>query len=440
MNRKVQLYVAVVVVCSILALFCVLVKEPSVSQAALKAASCFVLLGLLADALQYKLAPATSGTIAFIPFLTIICLTPTWVAPASVASVIVFGALVAKQPPLKATFNVAQYVIATCVALSCYTALGGRPLLSAEPVHWIAYCAMFVAFFAVNAGLVCTVLALSEHKSIWTKWLDHVRGSALYDLMSLPFAFLFAIVYLHYGPMGVAALALPLLGARQLYRTNWQLENVNHELLQLMVAAIEARDPYTSGHSKRVAHLAKTIGRAIGLSPRDIERVGVAALLHDVGKIHEVFAPLLRKPGKLTADERLIMESHPIKSAELVANVSQLRDLVTPIRNHHERWDGTGYPDGLSGEGIPLWSRVIMFADTIDAMTTDRPYRAALGEAEVRAEFIRLRGRQFDPNICDALLASPQYQLLFDDTRVTTPAGQVHWRRRLIDRRAVAGA
>ncbi len=110
------------------------------------------------------------------------------------------------------------------------------------------------------------------------------------------------------------------------------------------------------------------------------------------------------------------MQTHPIKSAELVQNVSQLRDLVVPIRNHHENWDGTGYPDGLCAEGIPLWSRIIMFADTIDAMTTDRPYRAAMSEADVRSEFLRMRGRQFDPNICDVLLESPLYPLLFDRT------------------------
>lgn len=108
------------------------------------------------------------------------------------------------------------------------------------------------------------------------------------------------------------------------------------------------------------------------------------------------------------------MQTHPIKSEELVKTVSQLKDVVSPIRHHHENWDGTGYPDGLVGETIPTASRIIMFADTIDAMTTDRPYRAALTETQVRAEFVKLRGRQFDPNICDKLLDSPIYPRLFD--------------------------
>jgi HD-GYP domain-containing protein (c-di-GMP phosphodiesterase class II) len=198
----------------------------------------------------------------------------------------------------------------------------------------------------------------------------------------------------------------------------------------LMVKAIEARDPYTSGHSRRVAHYSKIIARAIGLTAKRIDRVGTAALLHDVGKIHEMYAPILSKPDKLTPDEWAIMQTHPIRSAELVATVSNLRDLVGPLRHHHENWDGSGYPDGLSGDDIPLESRIIMFADTIDAMTTDRPYRQARGEADVRSEFIRQRGRQFDPQICDRLLASPLWSLLFvPDQRELTP----------ITARAIAG-
>jgi HD-GYP domain-containing protein (c-di-GMP phosphodiesterase class II) len=141
-----------------------------------------------------------------------------------------------------------------------------------------------------------------------------------------------------------------------------------------------------------------------------------------VGKIDEVYAPILRKPDKLTADEWAIMQTHPIRSAELVSNVTHLRDLIAPLRHHHENWDGSGYPDGLQGEAIPLESRIIMFADTIDAMTTDRPYRQARGEAEVRSEFIRMRGRQFDPEICDRLLSSPLWALLFaPEQREPTP-------------------
>lgn len=116
------------------------------------------------------------------------------------------------------------------------------------------------------------------------------------------------------------------------------------------------------------------------------------------------------------------MQTHPIKSEELVRTVSQLSDVVAPIRHHHENWDGTGYPDGLVGDRIPIASRIIMFADTIDAMTTDRPYRAALTETQVSSEFKKLRGRQFDPTICDRLLNSSIYPRLFDQDVPLVPA------------------
>jgi HD-GYP domain-containing protein (c-di-GMP phosphodiesterase class II) len=139
----------------------------------------------------------------------------------------------------------------------------------------------------------------------------------------------------------------------------------------------------------------------------------VAALLHDVGKIDEAFAPILAKEGRLTPDEWATMKRHPIRSAELVALLTSLRDVVAPVRHHHENWDGTGYPDGLKGAAIPLASRIIMFADTLDAMTTDRPYRKALGVDEARAEFLRFRGRQFDPDICDRILQDEVWKELY---------------------------
>jgi HD-GYP domain-containing protein (c-di-GMP phosphodiesterase class II) len=163
-----------------------------------------------------------------------------------------------------------------------------------------------------------------------------------------------------------------------------------------------------------VSRYSRIIAQVIGLGPKDIDRISTAALLHDVGKIHEIFAPILSKPGRLTPEERAIMELHPIKSAELVAKISDLQDIIPAVRHHHENWDGTGYPDRLEGRDIPLGSRIIMFADTIDAMTTDRPYRKALGEAEVRSELRKFRGMQFDPNICDALVASPTCARIYD--------------------------
>jgi polar amino acid transport system substrate-binding protein len=205
-----------------------------------------------------------------------------------------------------------------------------------------------------------------------------------------------------------------LIGLRTTYQSLYRLQITNKELLQLFVQTVEFRDPYTSGHSRRVERSSLIIADLLGLKGKERERIGTAALLHDVGKIHQVFGPILSKTGRLTPEERAVMELHPIKSAELVAQISDLQNLVPAVRHHHERWDGAGYPDQLVGENIPLGARIITIADTIDAMVTDRPYRKALGEAEVREELAKHSGTQFDPSICEMLLASPQFSRLFD--------------------------
>jgi len=201
-----------------------------------------------------------------------------------------------------------------------------------------------------------------------------------------------------------------------------------------MVKSLEARYPYTSGHSRRVQQYSTTIARAIGLSDRRIEEIGRAALLHDVGKIYEKYAGVLSKQDKLTPEEWAIIRDHPDDGANLISTMTKLRSLVPAVRHHHENWDGTGYPTGIASDHIPLAARIIRFADTIDAMTTERPYRRPLTEAQVRSEVVRCRGTQFDPDITDRLLASPLWHTLFapadDNTTVAAFAGLGAGRRR----------
>ena len=140
-------------------------------------------------------------------------------------------------------------------------------------------------------------------------------------------------------------------------------------------------------NSSRPSSLAR-----LGAAGREIEQIGRAALLHDVGKIYEKYAGVLSKQDKLTPEEWAIIQEHPADGANLVATMTRLRDLVPSVRHHHENWDGTGYPDRIAAGAIPLAARIIRFADTIDAMTTDRPYRRPLTEAQVRAEVLRCRG------------------------------------------------
>jgi HD-GYP domain-containing protein (c-di-GMP phosphodiesterase class II) len=159
-----------------------------------------------------------------------------------------------------------------------------------------------------------------------------------------------------------------------------------------------------------VAEYARVLAAEAGLSPSDVRDVTTAALLHDVGKVYHEFGPLLQKEGRLSPEEKVLLQSHPVRSAELIATISSLRGVVElAVRHHHENYDGTGYPDALRGEGIPIGSRIIMIADTLDAMTTDRPYRLALTFERAIEEFRKFAGRQFDPRL--ALLAIQSHSI-----------------------------
>lgn len=423
---RIRWYVLAVIVAAVIAGTGLALVGPPYTAGAATAVSCFAIFAIVAQLLSHRVASGAVGSIAFIPYLAAALLVPNVFAVVGIAVSRLTAALLSKQEPLKLVFNTAQATLAISIGILGYLAAGGEPLLAAQDplgqairVTAIPLLVLIALFLAVNTLAVSGAIAVSQARPLMSVLRQNVRASILNDVMSSPVVYIFAWTYSKLGVWGAVFFALPLLGVRELYRTNHQLQQVNQDLLELMVKAIEARDPYTSGHSRRVAHYSRIIARAIGLTGKEVDRIGTAALLHDVGKIHEIYAPILRKPDKLTPDEWAVMQTHPIKSAELVATVSQLRPLASIVRNHHENWDGSGYPDGLAGEEIPLGSRIILFADTIDAMTTDRPYRKALREPQVRAELMKYRGKQFDPYICDRLLSSPMFGLLFSASRAS---------------------
>lgn len=412
--KAIKTYVAAVGVAALGMSALVYSAAPAFSPEAARAAFSFALLGVLFQLAAHRKAPKhASGSIAFLPFLSAIVLSPDWTALLAIGSAMVVCEVLSRRPTIKVVFNISQMVLSAAICVFAYRFFGGTSVLQYSSSLIPAVAIALPLFVVVNTLALYGALAISSRGSFLSLLAAHNPTEILYDLLALPFVFVFAWFYTQFGPIGVAMLAIPLFGVRELYKTNAQLERTNRELLDMMVAAIEARDPYTSGHSRRVAANTRIIAEMLGLGRREVERIYIAALLHDVGKIHEVFGSILSKPGKLTAEEFAIMKTHSGLGAELIQRLSDLQDCVLPVLHHHENWDGTGYPHGIAGERIPLWSRIIMFADTADAMMSDRPYRAALSPAQVRAEFTRLKGKQFDPYICEILLESPSFEQLF---------------------------
>jgi HD-GYP domain-containing protein (c-di-GMP phosphodiesterase class II) len=180
------------------------------------------------------------------------------------------------------------------------------------------------------------------------------------------------------------------------------LEQSYSEVLTGLVAAVEAKDPYTKGHSEKVARLATEIGERLGLSPERLRVIYQAGLLHDIGKIG-IADEILNKPGQLTAAEFAVVKGHPARSEEMIGKIPSLRSTLQAIRWHHERLDGSGYPDGIAGDEIPLDARILAVADVYDAMVSGRSYRPALGEAHALAFLQENTGLLFDPRCVDAV-------------------------------------
>lgn len=173
--------------------------------------------------------------------------------------------------------------------------------------------------------------------------------------------------------------------------------------IKALAIALEAKDPYTQGHSVLVAQYAVLIARELELSQPFIERIQLAGLLHDIGKIG-ISQSILAKPGELSYQERKEIEAHPALSVRILAPLGLPMEIMLSIRHHHEHYDGTGYPDHLKGEGIPLGARILAVADSFEAMTAARPYRRVLSVEETVAEIERGAGIYFDPRIAGASL------------------------------------
>ncbi|HHQ49139.1 MAG TPA: HD domain-containing protein [Acidobacteria bacterium] len=191
---------------------------------------------------------------------------------------------------------------------------------------------------------------------------------------------------------------------RQALRQNQELFL---ETIRTLAAAIDAKDPYTRGHSERVSSYSMAIAKHLGLDSEAVFRVRIGAILHDVGKLG-IRDSILQKPAGLTAEEYAVMRRHPEIGSQIMAPIRMLKDIIPAIRNHHETWDGKGYPDHLAGEQIPLIARIVGVADSFDAMTTNRPYQKAMPLDHVVSQLRAMAGTRFDPRVVEAFVEAVQ--------------------------------
>lgn len=399
-------------------------------------------LGLMSESLALTIkfgGSAGNSSITFIPLSACVL---AFGPPAAVLFILFTGVVaevfIRKKEPLRAAFNIGQYLLSTALAGLVFIKAGGTPQAIPSPdaggfeFQVFAFVLFGLTFLVTNHALVAIAVALSQGLAARTVLIRMASGSGsniLFDLAVSPIAVAVVFLYIELSVLGLVLVLFPLLFIRHSYLTNYRLQRANRDLLKALVKAIETRDPYTSGHSMRVAWLAKGIAERLGLPERQVDAIETAALLHDIGKIDAVFTGILRKTGGLTPEERAVIQSHVTHGVALLTNfASYSNEILDAVRYHHERIDGSGYPEGLAGDAIPIAARIINACDAIDAMLSDRPYRNALSIERVHEELTAGMATQFDARIVEAVIQGdllPQHKAKVESASDDVPRGFV---------------
>jgi HD-GYP domain-containing protein (c-di-GMP phosphodiesterase class II) len=259
-----------------------------------------------------------------------------------------------------------------------------------------------LAFSVVNLILGISAASLRTKMPLSRIWSLSVSNILTGLVALVPLGWLMSEIAVKVGLWAAAMFLVPLYLARFAFSKYAETRELFFGTVQALSQAIDAKDGFTRGHADRVSRIAGAISREVGLPERQIEQIELAGLLHDIGKIG-VEDRILMKPQRLEHDEQELMRRHPIYGASILEPSAALRPLVPIVLHHHENFDGSGYPEGLKGEEIPLGSRIIIVADAYEAMTSDRIYRKSIGHDRAMEQLNKYKGVQFDPKVVRAL-------------------------------------
>ncbi|OGO04415.1 MAG: hypothetical protein A2Y73_00050 [Chloroflexi bacterium RBG_13_56_8] len=302
----------------------------------------------------------------------------------------------------KTIFNAAQMTITFAGVGFVYELLhvGARAPFSSLQNLGAVVC-IVLTYFLVNTALVMGIIVLTTGATFQNVWTVNIRDLGWNDVTVISLGAVMAALW-DYSPWSVLTLAIPLVILRQASRYVADLQRQTREALVRMADAIDRRDPSTYQHSQRVAMIAEEIAKEMGVLSEDVKTIQIAGRLHDVGKIGMSNA-LLYKPGSFDDAELGEFRQHPVIGSDLVRGFRLFNEGPNLIRYHHERYDGRGYPEGIAAEEIPLGSRILAVADSLDAMVSRRVYKGSLSFEEAMEEVRKNRGKQFDPEVVDAL-------------------------------------
>ncbi len=366
----------------------------------------FLAFLLLADT---KLAEAQLGgekvlSSKSIDLILIALMGPAVAAGMEVLSSLLRGFVLRRVAPRKAVFNAAMLSIAAGVAGIVYHALPWHDRFD-SPLFLLPLLAAILAYSACNQMLLTGIMSLDAGMPAPEIYRHSFGWSHMRILMDVPFAAIVILLYMQAGIWTLLLYLAPVLVLYQADRLAQEMKQAHINSIAALTTALEQKEDehYTHGHSYRVSKYAVRIGRGLGLSPQRLEMLEYGALLHDIGKL-AITNDIIDKPGKLTPEEFAVQARHPNIGADIVKQIRFLHHTADMVRHHHERPDGKGYPDGLTGDSISLESRILSVCDAFDAMTTDRSYRPCRTVEFAMEELVRCRGSQFDPKVVDAVL------------------------------------
>lgn len=332
-----------------------------------------------------------------------------------------------KRVWFKLMFNAGAMMVTYLIVIFAFSLLHDPRIgLVSSVQNIMALAVLGLSEVMVNSLIVSTIVALAGRLPVSYVWIENAKPMLLHEWSMLPLGLFFFILW-QYAPWTVLLAVIPLVLIQRSFKSVADLHRQTRAALEALARVLDERDEGTAEHSQHVAEHAGLIGRTLGLPMEEVNTLMRAARLHDIGKVG-MRDSILFKPGPLSREEREESSRHAELGGELLEKFPLFAKGADYVRHHHERWDGTGYPDHLAGEAIPLGARILTVADSFQAMIEERPYRRPLTQEQAIEQLRKGAGTQFDPKVVDALLRAkgypplaPQHEpaLLLADSRQT---------------------
>lgn len=303
------------------------------------------------------------------------------------------------SPIYKTAFNVSQSIIVTGIMGIIYMLMSGV----AGSFSIISTISILLIGVVLNTIIISGFISIANKQNFIDICITNIEGILPNSIAVGTIGIIIALAFIGYGYGAVILFFGPLLLARFSFKLYIEMRNIYISTIEAFNSALEAKDSYTSGHASRVEEYSVKLAEAYGLPKNKIADLKNAAILHDIGKIG-IKDDILNKAGKLTAIEFEEIRKHPTIGADIITKVDFLQRISDTVRYHHERYDGSGYPEGLSGESIPIEAYILSLADSYDAMTSDRPYRKGLTNEKALEEIKRNKGTQFHPELAEKII------------------------------------